>query len=55
MTDNLFKERHIDIETAKDLGIARVLNGLLNEKGRYFVLINKKGFYFHYRKRYPGL
>jgi glucan phosphoethanolaminetransferase (alkaline phosphatase superfamily) len=53
MTDQSFKERRIDLETSKDLGVARFLSGLLNERGGYFVLINKKGLHFHYRQRYP--
>ena len=53
MTDQSFKERHIDLETTKDLGVARVLSSLLNERGGYFVLVNKKGLHFHYRNRYP--
>ena len=53
MTDQSFKERHVDLETTKDLGIARFLSSLLNERGGYFVLVNKKGLHFHYRNRYP--
>lgn len=53
MTEESFKDRHIDLETTKDLGVARFLGGLLNEKGGYFVLVNKKGVHFHYRNRYP--
>jgi glucan phosphoethanolaminetransferase (alkaline phosphatase superfamily) len=53
MTEQSFKERHIDLETTKDLGVARFLSGLLNERGGYFVLVNKKGLHFHYRNRYP--
>ena len=53
MNDQSFKERHIDLETAKDLGIARFLSSLLNERGGYFILVNKKGLHFHYRNRYP--
>ncbi len=53
MTDQAFKERHVDLDTTKDLGIARLLSSLLNERGGYFVLINKKGLHFHYRNRYP--
>ena len=53
MTDQSFKERHIDLGTTKDLGVARFLGGLLNERGGYFVLVNKKGLHFHYRNRYP--
>ena len=53
MTDESFKERHINLETSKDLGVASFLSGLLNERGGYFVLVNKKGLHFHYRHRYP--
>jgi glucan phosphoethanolaminetransferase (alkaline phosphatase superfamily) len=53
MTEQSFKERHIDLETTKDLGVARFLSGLLNEGCGYFVLVNKKGLHFHYRNRYP--
>jgi len=53
MTEQSFKERHIDLETTKDLGVARFLSGLLNERGGYFVLLNKKGLHFQYRNRYP--
>jgi glucan phosphoethanolaminetransferase (alkaline phosphatase superfamily) len=53
MNDDTFKERHIDLETTKDLGVARVLSALLNEKSGYFILVNKKGLHFHYRDRYP--
>jgi glucan phosphoethanolaminetransferase (alkaline phosphatase superfamily) len=53
MNDQTFKERLIDLETTKDLGVARVLSTLLNEKNGYFILVNKKGLHFHYRDRYP--
>ena len=53
MTEQGFKERHIDLGTTKDLGVARFLSGLLNEGGGYFVVVNKKGLHFHYRNRYP--
>jgi glucan phosphoethanolaminetransferase (alkaline phosphatase superfamily) len=53
MTDESFKERHIDLGTTKDLGVASLLSSLLNERGGYFVLVNKKGLHFHYRQRYP--
>ena len=53
MTEQSFKERHVDLETTKDVGVARFLSGLLNEGGGYFVLVNKKGLHFHYRNRYP--
>ena len=53
MTEQSFKERHIDLRTTKDLGVARFLRGLLNERGGYFVLVNKKGLHFQYRNTYP--
>jgi glucan phosphoethanolaminetransferase (alkaline phosphatase superfamily) len=53
MTDQSFKERHVNLDTTKDLGVARFLSSLLNERGGYFVLVNKKGLHFHYRNRYP--
>jgi len=53
MTDQSFEERHVDLEITKDLGVARFLSSLLNERGGYFVLVNKKGLHFHYRNRYP--
>jgi glucan phosphoethanolaminetransferase (alkaline phosphatase superfamily) len=53
MTDESFNERHVNLETSKDLGVASFLSGLLNERGGYFVLVNKKGLHFHYRHRYP--
>jgi glucan phosphoethanolaminetransferase (alkaline phosphatase superfamily) len=53
MTDQSFKEGPIDLETSKDLGVASFLSGLLNERGGYFVLVNKKGLHFSYRNRYP--
>jgi lipid A ethanolaminephosphotransferase len=53
MNDQSFKERHIDLETAKDVGVARFLSSLLNERGGYFILVNKKGLHFQYRNRYP--
>jgi len=54
MNDQSFKERRVDLETTKDLGVARVLSTLLNENGGYFILVNKKGLHFHYRDRYPN-
>lgn len=54
MNDQSFKKHHINLETEKDLGLARFLSSLLNERGGYFVLVNKKGLHFHYRNRYPG-
>ena len=53
MTDKSFKERHIDLETTKDVGVASFLSTLLNENSGYFILVNKKGLHFHYRNRYP--
>jgi glucan phosphoethanolaminetransferase (alkaline phosphatase superfamily) len=53
MTDRSFEERRVDLEATKDPGIARFLSGLLNERGGYFVVVNKKGLHFHYRNRYP--
>ncbi len=53
MNEQSFVERHIDLETTKDPGIARFLSSLLNEKGGYFIVVNKKGLHFHYRYRYP--
>jgi len=53
MTDRSFKERHVDLEAVKDLGIARFISRLLNERGGYFVVVNKKGLHFQYRNRYP--
>jgi glucan phosphoethanolaminetransferase (alkaline phosphatase superfamily) len=53
MNDKSFREHRIDLKTAKDPGVARVLSDLLNEKSGYFILVNKKGLHFHYRNRYP--
>jgi len=53
MTDRSFKERHVDLEATKDLGIARFISHLLNEGGGYFIVVNKKGLHFQYRNRYP--
>jgi len=53
MNEQSFRERHIDLKTAKDVGVARFLSSLLNERGGYFLLVNKKGLHFHYRNRYP--
>ena len=53
MNDQSFEERHIDLETTKDLGVARFLSSLLNERGGYFIVVNKKGLHFHYHYRYP--
>jgi glucan phosphoethanolaminetransferase (alkaline phosphatase superfamily) len=53
MTEQSFEELNIDLDTAKDPGVARVLSKLLNERGGYFILVNKKGLHFHYRNNYP--
>jgi len=53
MTEQSFREIHIDLKTTKDLGVARFLSNLLNERGGYFILVNKKGLHFHYRDTYP--
>jgi len=53
MTDRSFEDRHVDLKTTKDLGVACFLSSLLNERGGYFVVVNKKGLHFHYRNRYP--
>ena len=53
MNDRSFEERHVDLEATKDLGIARFISRLLNERGGYFIVVNKKGLHFQYRNRYP--
>jgi glucan phosphoethanolaminetransferase (alkaline phosphatase superfamily) len=53
MNDTTFKDRNIDLETTKDLGVARILSSLLNENSGYFILVNKRGLHFHYRSSYP--
>jgi len=53
MNDTTFKELNIDLETTKDLGVARILSSLLNENSGYFILVNKRGLHFHYRSSYP--
>jgi glucan phosphoethanolaminetransferase (alkaline phosphatase superfamily) len=53
MNDKTFKELNIDLETTKDLGVARILSSLLNEKSGYFILVNKRGLHFSYRSSYP--
>ena len=53
MNEQSFEERHIDLETTKDPGIARFLSGLLNARGGYFIVVNKKGLHFKYHYRYP--
>jgi len=53
INEQSFRECHIDLETTKDLGVTRFLSGLLNERGGYFIVVNKKGLHFHYCNRYP--
>lgn len=53
MDEQSFTERHIDLETTMDPGIARYLSSLLNKRGGYFIVVNKKGLHFHYHYRYP--
>jgi glucan phosphoethanolaminetransferase (alkaline phosphatase superfamily) len=53
MDEDFFEELHIDLDSTKDPGVARVLSSLLNERGGYFILVNKKGLHFHYRNNYP--
>ncbi len=53
MNEQSFKERHIDLETTKDVGVARILSALLNERGGYCIVVNKLGLHFHYRNNYP--
>jgi glucan phosphoethanolaminetransferase (alkaline phosphatase superfamily) len=53
MNDRSFKELRIDLDATKDVGVARVLSSILNEKGGYFILVNKKGLHFHYGNNYP--
>ncbi len=53
MDEQSFAERHIDLETTMDPGIAPVLSSLLNKRGGYFIVVNKKGLHFHYHYRYP--
>lgn len=53
MNDATFRDRNIDLEITKDLGVARVLSSLLNENGGYFILVNKRGLHFHYHSSYP--
>jgi len=53
MNDKTFKDLQIDLETTKDLGVARMLSTLLNEKSGYFILVNKKGLHFSYCNSYP--
>jgi glucan phosphoethanolaminetransferase (alkaline phosphatase superfamily) len=53
MDGQSFAERQIDLETTKDPGIAHFLSGLLNKRGGYFIVVNKKGLHFSYHYRYP--
>jgi glucan phosphoethanolaminetransferase (alkaline phosphatase superfamily) len=53
MTEQSFEELNIDLDSTKDPGVARFLSTLLNERGGYFILVNKKGLHFHYRNNYP--
>jgi len=53
LNEQSFKELKIDLDTAMDPAIARLLSSLLNKGGGYFVVVNKKGLHFHYRYRYP--
>ncbi len=53
MNESSFKERNIDLDTTKDVGVARFLSTVLNEKGGYCIVVNKKGLHFHYRNNYP--
>jgi len=53
MNERSFEERHIDLGTTRDPGIARFLSSLLNDRGGYFIVVNKKGLHFHYHYRYP--
>lgn len=53
MDEQSFEERQIDLDTTKDVGVTRVLSTILNEKGGYFIVVNKKGLHFHYRNNYP--
>lgn len=53
MDEQSFEDLHIDLETTMDPGIARFLSSLLNQRGGYFIVVNKKGLHFHYRYRYP--
>jgi len=48
-----FDELDIDLDTMKDVGVARFISSLLNERGGYFIFVNKKGLHFHYRNNYP--
>jgi len=53
MNEQSFKERHIDLDTTKDVGVAHVVSSLLNERGGYCIVVNKLGLHFHYRNNYP--
>jgi glucan phosphoethanolaminetransferase (alkaline phosphatase superfamily) len=54
MDERSFEKRRINLETTKDPGIARYLSSLLNERGGYFIVVNKKGLHFDYHYRYPN-
>jgi glucan phosphoethanolaminetransferase (alkaline phosphatase superfamily) len=53
MNEQSFEELHIDLDITKDAGVARFLSTILNEKGGYCIVVNKKGLHFHYRNNYP--
>lgn len=53
MNEQWFEDRRIDLETRMDPAIARIVSSLLNERGGYFIVVNKKGLHFHYSYRYP--
>jgi glucan phosphoethanolaminetransferase (alkaline phosphatase superfamily) len=53
MDDGSFKERQIDLDLTKDPGVVQIISELINGKGGYFILLNKKGLHFSYRNRYP--
>ncbi|MDO9324620.1 MAG: sulfatase-like hydrolase/transferase, partial [Methanoregula sp.] len=53
MNEQSFKEQHIDLDSTKDVGVARVLSTLLNERGGYCIVVNKQGLHFHYSNNYP--
>lgn len=53
MNESSFDELNIDLDTTKDVGVARYLSTILNEKSGCFIVVNKKGLHFHYRNNYP--
>jgi glucan phosphoethanolaminetransferase (alkaline phosphatase superfamily) len=53
MDEQSFDELNIDLDITKDVGVARYLGTVLNERGGYFIVVNKKGLHFHYRNKYP--